>query len=137
MLGEQNKIAAVALIAVMALGSVTMWLGIPLGWIYVVSQSVSSTQPSIGPYLLLLVAIPGSMMVLGRLLGGLNRYYGRVTHTTPEVRIVVPWQRSMRGERDAGHPRTILDVVMVISVGLAMVCLGGWFFLFAGSPLPS
>ncbi len=37
----------------------------------------------------------------------------------------------MRGERDAGHPRTVLDVVMVLSVGLAMVCLGVWFFFFA------
>lgn len=137
MLGTENRLIAIALIAVMALGSVVMWVGVPFGWIYVVSQSVKSSQPSMGPYVLLLVGIPGSMMVMGKLLGSLNRYYGRVTRTTPEVRIQVPWHRSMRGERDAGHPRTVLDVVMVISVALAMACFGAWFFLFAGSSLPS
>jgi hypothetical protein len=43
----------------------------------------------------------------------------------------------MRGERGSGHPRTILDVVMVLSVSLALLCFGVWFFLFAGSSLPS
>lgn len=137
MLGTGNKVVAVGLIAVMAVGSILMWLAVPFGWIYVVSQHVKSTQPSMGPYVLLLVGIPGSMMIIGRLLGGLNRYYGRVTHTTPEVKVTLPWQRSMRGERDAGHPRTILDVVMVISVAVAMTLFGVWFFVAAGSPLPS
>ncbi|UTI66801.1 hypothetical protein NBH00_11475 [Paraconexibacter antarcticus] len=136
MLGTHNRLLAVALIAVMAVGSILMWLGIPFGWIYVVSQSQKSTQPSMGPYVLLLVAIPASMMVVGKLLGSLNRYYGRVTRTTPEVRVTLPWHRSMRGERDAGHPRTVLDVVMVVSVALAMIVFGVWFFLFAGSSLP-
>lgn len=137
MLGQGNKVVAVSLIALMAFGSIVMWLGVPFGWIYVVSQSVESSQPSMGPYVLLLVGIPGSMMGMGRLLGALNRYYGRVTHTTPEVRVNLPWHRSMRDGRDSGHPRTVLDVVMVISVATALTCFGGWFFLFAGSPLPS
>jgi hypothetical protein len=136
-LGTGNRVVAVALIALMAVGSIIMWLGVPLGWIYAVSRSVESSQPTMGPYVLLLVGIPGSMMVMGKLLGSLNRYYGRVTHTTPEVRVNLPWHRSMRGERDAGHPRTVLDVVMVVSVAVAMACFGAWFFLLAGSPLPS
>lgn len=137
MLGSGNRLVALALIALMAVGSVVMWLGVPYGWIYVVSQSTDSSQPSMGPYVLLLVAIPGSMMVMGKLLGSLNRTYGRVTHTTPEVRVTLPWHRSMRGERDAGHPRTVLDVVMVVSVAVALTVFGLWFLLFAGSPLPS
>jgi hypothetical protein len=136
MLGTENRLAAVALIVLMAVGSIVMWLGIPFGWIYVVSRSVESSQPSMGPYVLLFVAIPASMMVVGKLLASLNRYYGRVTRTEPEVRVTLPWHRSMRDERDAGHPRTILDVVMVVSVATAMTCFGAWFFLFAGSPLP-
>ena len=137
MLGTGNRFHAVILIAVMAVGSIVMWLGVPLGWIWGVSKSVESSQPSMGPYVLLLVGIPGSMMVVGKLLASLNRHYGRVTHTTPEVKVNLPWHRSMRGERDAGHPRTILDVVMVVSVGVALTLFGGWFFVFAGSPLPS
>ncbi len=128
---------AVGLILLMAVGSIVMWLAVPLAWIYGVSQSVESSQPTMGPYVLLLFGIPVSMMIMGKLLGSLNRFYGRVTHTTPEVKVVLPWQRSMRAERDAGHPRTVLDVVMVVSVAIAMTLFGAWFFLFAGSPLPS
>ncbi len=125
------KFLAVLLIVLMAVGSVLMWLGVPLLWIYFVSQSVKSSQPSMGPYVLLLFGIPASMVVVGKLLGRLNRVYGEVTNTTPEVKVVLPWHRSMRGERDAGHPRTILDVVMVLSVGVAMTLMGIWFFFFA------
>jgi hypothetical protein len=45
--------------------------------------------------------------------------------------------KSLRGERDSGRPRTMLDVVMVWSVALAFVCFAIWFFAFAGSSLPS
>jgi len=31
----------------------------------------------------------------------------------------------------------VLDVVMVISVSLAVLAMTIWFFFFAGSPLPS
>lgn len=136
MLGTGSRPLAVLLIALMAIGSVLMWLGIPFAWIYFVSQSVTSSQPTMGPYVLLLFGIPASMVAMGKLLGKLNRIYGEVTHTTPEVKVRMPWHRSMRGERDSGRPRTVLDVVMVVSVGVAMVLFGAWFFLLAGSSLP-
>ncbi len=126
-----TKVVAILLIALMAVGSILMWLGVPFLWIYGVSQSVESSQPQMGPYVLLLFGIPASMVVVGKLLGRLNRIYGEVTDTTPEVKVVLPWHRSMRGERDAGHPRTILDVVMVLSVAMAMTLMGIWFFFFA------
>ena len=77
------------------------------------------------------------MVVVGKGLSQLNRVYGEVTGTTPIVRVVLPWNRSMRGERDAGHPRTVLDVVMVCSVAVALVLFVLWFFLFAGSSIPT
>jgi hypothetical protein len=43
----------------------------------------------------------------------------------------------MRGERNAGIPASVLDVIMVVSVGLAMIALALWFFLLAGSSLPN
>jgi hypothetical protein len=45
--------------------------------------------------------------------------------------------KSLRAERDSGRRRTILDVVMVWSVALALVCFAIWFFVFAGSSLPT
>jgi hypothetical protein len=132
-----RRLVAVLLIALMAIGSVMLWFGIPVGWLYLVSRLVSSSQPSMGPYVLVLVGIPASMVVVGKLLSKLNRAYGELTHTTATGRVRTPWLKSMRGERDSGRPRTILDVVMVWSVAVALVCFAIWFFVFAGSSLPT
>ena len=132
-----RKLLAALLIALMAIGSILLWLGIPVGWLYLVSRLVKSSQPSMGPYVLLIVGIPASMIVVGKVLSKLNRVYGEVTGTTPTMRVRSPWMKSMRGERDSGRQRTVLDVVMVWSVALALLCFGVWFFAFAGSSLPS
>ena len=126
-----TKLVALTLVLVMAVGSVLLWLGIPFAWIYGASKLVSSSQPSMGPYVMVLVGIPVSMILVGKALSKLNRVYGNLTGATPEVRVVAPWRRSMRDGREAGHPRTILDVIMVLSVGLALLCMGVWFFFFA------
>ena len=131
------RTAAVLLILLMGVGSILMWLAVPLAWIYFVSQKTTSSQPSMGAYVLLLFGIPASMVVVGKLLGRLNRLYGEVTGTTPTVRVQMPWHKSLRGDRGSGHPRTVLDVVMVISVALALFCFAVWFFAFAGSSLPT
>jgi hypothetical protein len=131
-----RRLLAALLIALMAIGSILLWLGIPVGWLYLVSRLVTSSQPSMGPYVLLIVGIPASMIVVGKALSKLNRVYGEVTGTTPTMRVRSPWMKSMRGERDSGRERTVLDVVMVWSVALALLCFGVWFFAFAGSSLP-
>jgi hypothetical protein len=132
-----RRLLAALLIALMAIGSILLWLGIPVGWLYLVSRLVKSSQPSMGPYVLLIVGIPASMIVVGKALSKLNRVYGEVTGTTPTMRARSPWMKSMRGERESGRQRTVLDVVMVWSVALALLCFGVWFFAFAGSSLPS
>jgi hypothetical protein len=132
-----TRLAAIALIVLMAIGSVVLWLGIPVLWLWVASQMTDSTQPQMGPYALVIVGIPLSMFLFGRLLRGLNGLYGEITRTTPEVRVQLQWLKSMRAERDELRPRTILDVVMVLSVAVALVAFSIWFFFFAGSSLPS
>jgi hypothetical protein len=132
-----RRLLAALLIALMAVGSILLWLGIPVGWLYLVSRLVEFSQPSMGPYVLLILGIPASMIVVGKALSKLNRVYGEVMGTTPTMRARSPWMKSMRGERDSGRPRTVLDVVMVWSVALALLCFGVWFFAFAGSSLPS
>lgn len=131
------KLSAALLIGLMAIGSVVLWIAVPLGWIWLASNIVDSSEPSMTPYVMVLVGIPLTMVVVGKGLAQLNRVYGEVTGTTPTVRVVLPWHRSMRGERDAGHPRTVLDVVMVCSVTVALVLFALWFFLFAGSSIPT
>jgi hypothetical protein len=134
--GVSNKAAAVVLIAVMVVGSLLMWIGAPIFWLWLGSQLQSGSTPSLGPYLLILVGVVVSMIVLGKLLSSLDRLYGCVTHTDASVRVRMPWHRSMRGERGSGRPTRVVDVVMVVSVSSALLLFGAWFFLLAGSSLP-
>ena len=132
-----RRIIGACLIALMAAGSVLLWIGIPVGWLYLASHLTDSSQPSMGPYVLVLVGIPATMIAMGKVLAVLDRTYGRVTGAAPQGRIQSPWHRSLRGDRRPARERSVLDVVMVLSVALAVACLAVWFFLFAGSSLPT
>jgi hypothetical protein len=132
-----TKPIAVLLVLMMAVGSVVLWIGIPVGWVWIASRTVKTSQPSFGPYLLVLCATPVSMWLWGRLLFRLNDLYSRLTGQTHEVRAQLPWHRSMRGERTVSRPTTVLDMVMIVSVSIALLAFGIWFFFFAGSSIPN
>ena len=131
-----KKPTALLLVIVMAVGSVFLWIGIPVAWIYAVSQMVDTTQPQLGPYLAIIVGVPVTMWVFGRFLYKMNQVYERVTGQTSEVRVQLPWHRSMRGERETGRRTNVLEFVMICSVGLCLLAFGVWFLFFAGSSLP-
>ncbi|HEX8075663.1 MAG TPA: hypothetical protein VF545_11855 [Thermoleophilaceae bacterium] len=132
-----EKPAAVLLVLLMAAGSVFLWLVIPLAWVWIASHSVETTQPTLGPYLLILFGVPVSMYIVGKLLYRLNHVYERVTGQVSEVRVQLPWHRSMRGEREVARRTTVLELVMICSVSVALVLFGIWFFFIAGSSLPN
>ncbi len=133
-----QPVAKAGLIALMAIFSVILWLGIPVGWLWIVSQvSADSQSAGFGPYLLAIGGIAVSVVIVTRFLASLNRTYARVSGAEEVVRVRAPWHRSMRGEDDSRPPRSVLDVVMVISVSIALVIFGVWFFAFAGSSLPT
>jgi hypothetical protein len=127
---------ALFLIALMAVGSVVMWLGVPIGLIYLASQLADSPKPSMGPYLLILIGLPVGMMIVGKALGALDRYHGRLTGLDDGKPQQAAWMKSMRGERERKRRRSVLDGVMIVSVGIALVLAAIWFFGFAGSSLP-
>jgi hypothetical protein len=127
--------AAVLLVALMALGSVVMWLGVPLGLIYLASKLADTPNPSLGPYLVVFIGLPIGMAVVGKGLGALNRAHIRLTGA--EVDDYRPgWTRSMRAERRTDRRGGVLDRVMLISVVVAALAFAVWFFGFAGSSLP-
>jgi hypothetical protein len=131
-----NALAKGALIALMAVGSILLWIGIPVGWLWIGSQLQSdSGQASFGLYMGILLGIIVSMVIVGRFLSRLNGTYGRLAGSEM-VRVRLPWHRSLRGEDEGRPQQQILDVVMVISVMSAGVVFLIWFFLFAGSSLP-
>jgi hypothetical protein len=122
----------------MAAGSVVMWIGLPLGLVWVASAITDSSQPSMGPYLLILIGLPLGMYAIGKALGSLDRMHGHVTGRIDDGPHRAAWLQSMRDERGPVRKgRSVLDTVMIVSVLLALLVGGVWFIAFAGSPLPS
>jgi hypothetical protein len=132
-----RRLHAVTLIALMAIGSVTIWIGLPIAWLWIASQvQGGSSTPSFTAYALVVIGLPLSVVVVAKGLASLDRTYERVTDAEPEERQQRAWLKSMRGERGARRRYHVLDVVMLSSVSLALAVLGFWFFFLAGSSLP-
>ena len=127
---------ALLLVLLMGIGSIVMWLGIPLALVYAASQLADTSSPTLGPYLLVFLGLPIGMAVMAKLLGWLDRMHQAYTRTGDDRPQQAPWMRSMRGERGSTRRRGVLDTVMIVSVGLAIAGFGVWFFAFAGSSLP-
>src|SRR3954470_17345498 len=130
------KPAALLLVALMALGSVFLWIVVPVGWLWIASHSTDTSAPTLGPYLLVIFAVPITMWLVGKVLFRTNRLYERVTGTDSEVRVQLPRHKSMRDSATPGRRTTVLDVVMISSVGVALLAFGVWFFLFAHTSMP-
>src|SRR2546430_4095376 len=110
-----TKPAALFLILLMAIGSVFLWIGIPVGWLYIASRMVKTSQPTLGPYVLVIAGIPITMVIVGKLLFKLDSVYSTLTGQKSEVQFRAPWLKSMRGERDTSRRLTVLEMTMVIS----------------------
>jgi hypothetical protein len=129
-------IAGAALIVLMVILSVLLCPVAPVAWIWLASQLEQSSQPSLGPIVLVFVGLLVSTILIGKALAMVGRAHAHVAGTADMKRLRLPWLRSMRGERDSGRNTQVLDVVMVTSVSTALLIFGVWFFAFAGSSLP-
>jgi hypothetical protein len=129
--------AEAGLIALMAVGSVLMWIGVPLGLVWLASHLQNSAEPSMGPYLFVALGLPTLMVPLGKALASLDRAFLRVSGDDREnQRVRLPWHKSLSDARGSRHRLTVLDVVMIASVTFAGVAFLFWFLFLAGSSLP-
>jgi hypothetical protein len=132
-----REIAAFGLILVMVLGSLTLWLAVPLAWLWVASKLNQSLDPSFGAYTAVAIGIPATMLVLFALLRRVDMVYRALTGTGSGAKPAPPpWRRSMRDERDLHAPTSALDIILVATAIAAALVLVVWFAFFAGSPLP-
>ena len=108
-----RRLLGALLILLMAVGSVLLWIGIPVGWLYLASQLVDSPQPSMGPYVLVLVGIPATMIAMGKVLAILDRdLRPRDRHRRRRASRRRGTARCAATARRRGA-RSVLDVVMV------------------------
>jgi hypothetical protein len=112
---------ALLVVAIMFFGSLGLWVGTPLLWLWVGSQVQGATQ-SLGTALA--AAFFGVVLTVGvvaSLLARLSDIYRA--------------NCLARGLDDPGH--VVLEGVLVVSAGLTIAAFVVWFFFLAGtSPVP-
>lgn len=132
--------AKAALLVVMVAGSLSMWILNPAIWLWITAHLQAGTSPQMGPYALMLVGITLTCVAIGKGISVVHRRYERITGRTPTIRIILPWRRSLRGgrslqrETDGRLPVNALDVIMVISVVLAVITFTAWFTITNPTP---
>jgi hypothetical protein len=129
--------AATILVVAMIVAALSMWTVIPLGWVWIGSRLSKTQDPAGGPYMVVLVGIVISILLISWLLSRLNRLYVHLTGTNTVAPIRAPWMKSLRDSEGPRPYPTVLETVIVASVVLAILAATLWFFLLAGSPLPS
>jgi hypothetical protein len=112
---------AVLVVLIMLLGSLVLWIGAPLLWLWLGSQiegATASVGASIGAAFLGAVV---TIVLVAAVLSKLSNVYRA--------------NRRARGLDDPGH--FVLEVVLVVSAGVALIAFVVWFFFLAGAePLP-
>ena len=111
--------ASAALVLLMLAGCLLLWVGVPIGWLWIGSQVQS--RSTLGTALMVtMFGTLVSIVILVFILGRLNR-----------------WHAELNERRDRPLRSSALEVILVSSAGLAVVGFGIWFFGFAGaSPVP-
>jgi hypothetical protein len=112
---------ALLVVLIMFIGSLGLWVGTPLLWLWVGSQIQGATA-SLGTALgAMFVGVIVTVALMAILLAKLSDVYRANCRA--------------RGLSDPGH--VVLEGVLVVSAGVTLVAFVVWFFFFAGSsPVP-
>lgn len=112
---------AALVVLIMFIGSLVLWIGTPLLWLWVGSQIQGSTS-SLGAALgAMFIGVVATITLLAAVLAKLSNVYRANCRS--------------RGHADPGH--NVLESVLVVSAGLTLFVFAVWFLFFAGaSPVP-
>jgi predicted secreted protein len=137
---RSGRIKPILLAAAMAFLALNVWTGSPLLAVWLGSRvQGEESQPSMGAYAVVILALIFFSWGLYQLLKLTMRAYQEATGTAPTVRTHAPWLRSMRGERPdyPGATARISGVerIVVVTVLIAAVAFEIWFFFFSGSSI--
>lgn len=112
---------AILVIMIMTLGSLVLWIGTPLLWLWVGSQVEARTASLGGALGVTFLGAVVTIVVVAGVLSRLSNIYRS--------------NALARGRTDPGH--FVLEVVLVISASFTLLAFVVWFFFFAGAePLP-
>ena len=108
--------SGVILVVIMLGASLLLWVGVPVGWLYVGAQIQGNTNHLGTAIAVMMFGAVASILVIVRMLTWLNRKHMEL--------------REARGLEDGGS--TVLEAVMTISAAVAVIGFCIWFFIFAG-----
>jgi hypothetical protein len=112
---------AILVLLIMFIGSLVLWIGTPLLWLWIGSQIQGATS-SLG------AAISASFIGVVLTIGLVATILGKLSD-------VYRANCQARGQADPGH--VVLEGVLVVSAALTLTAFVVWFFFFAGaSPVP-
>ena len=122
----RDRIAAGFLLALLGVGCLVLWIGIPWGGMWLTGEIADS---SAGQYLYALLLIPVTMAVWALALAWINNLYMRITgiHGGDEEEDEPGSWRRVRGP---------LEAFLIASLAFALTALFVWFFLIAENPSP-
>jgi hypothetical protein len=117
----RNGTGAILVVMIMFVGSLGLWVGTPLLWLWVGSQIQGATE-SLGTALAaMFVGVVIQVLVMAAVLAKLSDVYRA--------------NCLARGRNDPGH--VVLEAVLVVSAGLTLTVFVVWFVFLAGaSPVP-
>ncbi|MFL5823669.1 MAG: hypothetical protein ACJ764_09540 [Solirubrobacteraceae bacterium] len=116
----RTGLGAVLVVAIMVIGSLVLWLGTPLLWLWIGSQieAHSSLGAAVGATFFGAVL---TIVLVAAVLSKLSNLYRD--------------NQVARGQADPGH--VVLEMVLVVSASVSLVAFLVWFFFLAGAePLP-
>jgi hypothetical protein len=125
-----HKAAAGFVLALLALGTLVLWLGIPVGGAWALGQITDSKN---GHYVAALLGIPLAMVLFAPALFWLNGLYLRIRATEEGEGWDEEWDAE--GEEPRLIPRGPLEPLLMGSLAVALVAVIVWFFFFAKNPL--
>jgi hypothetical protein len=117
----RTGVGATLVVLIMFIGSLVMWVGTPLLWLWVGSQ-VQGATASLGTALgVAFIGVIATIALLAGVLAKLSNSYRA--------------NRRARGMDDPGN--VVLEGVLVVSAGITLAVFVVWFLFFAGaSPIP-
>jgi hypothetical protein len=110
------------LVLAMSIGSLALWAGSPVAWLWVASRASDSPTPGMGPYLVLFGGFIGTSLGLGRILAALDRAYRRVG-AEPHPRVHPAFLLASGQEKHERPNPGPLGIIMTVSVVVAAVAL--------------
>jgi hypothetical protein len=113
--------SAALLLAIMFAGSLGLWVGVPLAWLWIGGRLQAATGSLGTAVVVMMTGAVLSILLAARFLGWLSEKHAHA--------------RERQGLEELG--RVPLEGVMVVSAGIALVAFLVWFFVFSGTePIP-